>query len=412
MPYYKRNILILSISVFLASLSWQQIVPYLPKFLKEIGGDGPHFATWVSLIFAAQSLGSIIAQPSWGKLGDDVGRKPMILRAGFCLASVYFAMSFCQAPWQLIVCRFLNGALTGFVPGSFALISTNTPQKEAPRYVAILESVSNVGLIVGPTFGALLARYSGGFRHSMHVSGTAVLISTLAVWALVSEPNKVAVAEKTSLLEDFKTAFRSPVLLSLIVAIGIAWSFGNSINPYLVVHLESLHGSRPWWLPALTYSLPGIAFVLTAYRWSIAGQKWGYDRNILIGMTGGAIGTLCLFATTNVWLFAVVYFATGICLATLSPGVGAVTCTRVPTEFRGRAYGIQQAAATLSALVSVLIAGQVAKTFGYSAVFLYVSLLFVAGLFTFRRMAKRWGSVELPPAEMVADVPTAAGTAV
>jgi hypothetical protein len=61
-PYYKRNILVLSISVFLASLSWQQIVPYLPKFLREIGGGGAHFATWVSLLFAAQSLAAMIAQ--------------------------------------------------------------------------------------------------------------------------------------------------------------------------------------------------------------------------------------------------------------------------------------------------------------------------------------------------------------
>ena len=324
MPYYKRNILVLSVSVFLASLSWQQIVPFLPKFLNEIGGKGPHFATWVSVIFAAQSLAAIIAQPSWGKLGDKLGRKPMILRAGFCLACVYYAMSMCRAPWQLALCRFLNGALTGFIPGSFALVSTNTPEDKSPRYVAILESVSAVGLIVGPTFGAILARYTG-YRPSMVVSGTAVLISTLAVWLLVGEPNKVSDLEKTSLLQDFRMAFRSPVLLSLVIAIAVAWSYGNSINPYLVLHLESLGGARPWWLPAVTYSLPGIAFVLTAYRWSLAGQNWGYDRNITIGLAGGAVGALLLYTTHNIWVFGLIYFATGICMATLGPGVGAVT---------------------------------------------------------------------------------------
>ncbi|HEY3333387.1 MAG TPA: MFS transporter [Capsulimonadaceae bacterium] len=392
MPYYKRNLVVLSITVFLASLSWQQIVPFLPKFLGEIGGNGPNYATWVSVIFASQSLAAIIAQPSWGKLGDNVGRKPMILRAGLCLAGVYFAMSMCHAPWQLALCRFLNGALTGFIPGSFALVSTNTPKDKAPRYVAILESVSNIGLIVGPTIGAVLA-HMAGYRMSMVVSGTAVLISTIAVWSLVTEPNKVGEIEKTSLLEDFREAFRSPVLLSLLVTIGIAWTYGSSINPYLVLHLEGLSGWRPWWLPALTYSLPGIAFVLTAYRWSLAGQSWGFDRNITIGLAGGAVGALILFATHNIWMFAGVYFATGICMATLSPGVGAVTCTMVPQEFRGRAYGIQHGAGTLAAFLTVLISGQVARVYGYNAIFLYVSVLFTVGLIVFRGLSRKWGKV-------------------
>lgn len=390
MPYYKRNILVLCVTVFFASLSWQQIVPFLPKFLKEIGGGGPHFATWVSVIFAAQSLAAIVAAPSWGKLGDRLGRKPMILRAGICLAGVYYAMSVCQTPLQLTICRFLNGALTGFIPGSFALVGTNTPEEKSPRYVALLESVAAVGLIVGPTVGAVLAHYYG-YRVSMVVSGTALLFSTLAVWLFVSEPNKVGSPDKTSLIEDFGTAFRSPVMASLLVAIALAWSFGSAINPYLILHLESLDGWRPWWLPAATYSLPGIAFVLAAYRWSIMGQRWGFERNLTIGLGGGAIGALLLFGTHNIWAFAAIYFINGLCLATIGPGIGAVTCTKIPTDFRGRAYGIQQAAGTTAALFSVLISGQIARVFGYQAIFLFVSVLFLAGFLVFRNFARRWG---------------------
>lgn len=419
MPYYKRNICVLSVTVFLASMSWQQIVPFLPKFLKEIGGGGSHFETWVSAIFACQSLAAIIAQPSWGKLGDRFGRKPMIIRAGFCLAGVYYAMSLCRSPWELAICRFLNGALTGFIPGSFALVSTNTPESKSPRYVAILESTSNVGLIVGPAFGACLARMAG-YRCSMAWSGTAVLLSTLAVWRLVQEPNKVIPQDKTSLAQDMGIALRSPIMSSLMVTIMVAWLFGNSINPFLVLHLESLKGWCPWWLPAVTYSLPGIAFVLTAYRWSLIGQKWGYERNIVIGLAGGAIGALLLFAARTVWQFSIIYFATGILLATLSPAVGAITCTRVPFSFRGRAYGIQQAAGTSAAFCAVIIAGQIAHLFGYGAIFLFVCVAFVVGLIAFQRLAKLWDSAppmlpgldeELSPTATGDEAPALAGRA-
>lgn len=388
MPFYKRNICILSVTVFLASLSWQQIVPFLPKFMREIGGGGPHFKLWVGLIFAAQSLAAIVMQPMWGKLGDSYGRKPMIIRAGFCLAGVYYGMSLCRAPWQLIICRFLNGALTGFIPGSFALVGTNTPEQEAPRYVAILESTSNAGLIIGPAFGAVLAR-ALGYRLSMVASGTAVLLSTLVVWLLVQEPNKVAPAERTSLIEDFGIALKSPVLSSLLFAMMLAWMFGNSINPFLVLHLETLRGWCPWWLPAVTYSLPGFAFVLTAYRWSCLGERWGYNRNVMIGLTGGGLGALILFTMHNVWAFALLYFITGVFLATLTPAIGALTCTKVPDEFRGRAYGIQQSAGTIGALSASLIASEIAGLFGYGGIFFFVGCLFLCGTLTFKAMWRR-----------------------
>lgn len=388
-PYYKRNILVLSVTVFLASLSWQQIVPFLPLYLKEIGGGGEHFATWVSAIFAAQSLAAIIAMPFWGKMGDTYGRKPMIIRAGLCLSFVYFAMSVCRNPWQLILCRFLNGALTGFIPGSFALVGTNTPEDKAPRYVAILESCASVGLIVGPTIGATLARLAG-YRASMVMSGAAVLLATIAVAALVKEPNKVGTADKTSLLQDFKVAVRSPVLSTLMLAMMVTWSFGNSVNPFLVLHMQSLGGWCPWWLPAITYSLPGIAFVLSAYRWSKVGQRVGFDRTIKIGLAGGAIGALVLGTVSNVWAFAGAYFLTGLCLASLSPSIGAITCTKVPSDFRGRAYGIQQGSGTTAALLSVLAAGQIARLFGYHAVFGLVLAIFTVGLILFNRKVKTW----------------------
>lgn len=391
MPYYRRNLYILSVTVFLASLSWQQVIPFLPKFLGDIGARGQYFPLWVSMIVIAQNVAAIVMQPIWGKIGDSVGRKPMIIRAGICLACVYYAMSLCRAPWQLIACRFLNGALTGFIPGSFALIATNTPEQESPRYVAILESASNVGLIVGPAFGALLVKLVHGYRPSMVVSGTAVLISTLLVVLLVQEPNKVVPKEKTSLFQDFCIAFRSPVLSSLLLVISMAWMFGNSIAPYLVLHLETLNGWRPWWLTGVVYSLPGLAFVISAYRWSCLGQEWGYHRNITIGLVGGSLGALALFLTHNVWAFAGIYFLTGLCLATLSPSVGALTCTRVPEDFRGRAYAIQQAAGTLASIPAAWVCQRIVRTDHYSPVFLFVSGLFLLGAIAFRCMLGRWG---------------------
>ncbi|HYH05153.1 MAG TPA: MFS transporter, partial [Bacillota bacterium] len=92
-------------------------MPFLPLFIQDLGvKDG--IAFWSGMILAAQTVASIVMMPLWGKVADKYGRKPMIIRAGICLALIYLGMSLCQTLWQLLLLRLLNGMLTGFIPSS------------------------------------------------------------------------------------------------------------------------------------------------------------------------------------------------------------------------------------------------------------------------------------------------------
>lgn len=399
MPYYRRNLIVLSATIFLAALSWNQIMPFLPFFLEEMGIKGDNREWWIGIVFAAQAAASIIAQPFWGKLGDTYGRKPMIIRAGFFLSCIYLAMSFCQTPWQLLIIRFLNGALTGFIPGSFALIATNTPEELAPRSVATAQTASAVGQIAGPALGGLLAA-NFGYRGSMIVSGVAVLVSTITVWILVEEPNKVAPLEKTSLIEDFKISLRSPVQVSILFAVMLSWIFGQSINPYLAPYLRELSGGslsvRDLNVSVgVIVAMPAVAFILAAHYWSRLGERLGYDRTILFGLVGGGIGTFILAVAPNLWIFGVLYFIVGLVLAAIAPSIAAITCTKVDESFRGRAYGIQNSAGTIGGMTAPIIAGYIATTAGYTSIFIFVGTIFVSGAFIFQTLVKRWNTKKM-----------------
>ena len=392
MPYYRRNIYILSISVCLAALSWNQIIPFLPLFMTKMGVPEKMLPYWIGIVFAAQSLASMLCQPFWGKLADSYGRKPMILRAGFCLAMVYFGMSICRNPWQLALLRFLNGALTGFIPGSYALIATNTPEEIAPQYVATAQAAANAGLIAGPALGGFLASLVG-YRGSMRAAGVAVLLSTLLVFWFVEERNKVQPEGKTSLAQDFRTALGSPVQRSMLFAVMLAWVFGSSISPYLTLHLTRMNGGAPDWVVGIVFALPAAAFILTARRWTALGEHWGYERSILIGLAGGGVGAALLSLTHSIWLFGLVYFLTGIWLSAMGPSISGITITRVDESFRGRAYAIQQSAGTFGGLVAPLVAARIIADYGIPAVFAFVGAAFLVGALVFRRLVARWPKV-------------------
>ncbi|MEN6355536.1 MAG: MFS transporter [Armatimonadota bacterium] len=388
MPYYRRNLYVLSITIFLAAASWNQIVPFLPLFLKQMK-VGHNLLAWVGIVFAAQSIAAIIALPFWGKLGDSYGRKTMVIRAGFCLSAVYFGMSISTVPWHLALCRFLNGALTGFIPGSITLIATNTPEEYAPRSVATAQTASAAGLIIGPAIGGLLAA-AVGYRGAMQISGIVDLIATLLVWRLVQEPKKPVALEKTSLLQDFETAFKSPVQVAILFAVFLAWVFGNAINPYLPLHLGNL-GVKEW-LVGIVFSLPAVAFILVAHRWTMLGERIGFERVIIIGLVGGGIFTAMLTIMPNVWMFGLVYFMSGLWVAAVQPSTAALTCTKVDESFRGRAYGIQQSAGTLGALLAPLAAGKIGGIFGLRSIFLATGACLMIGAAVFKWLVDRWRS--------------------
>ncbi|MFQ3549520.1 MAG: MFS transporter [Armatimonadota bacterium] len=458
MKYYHKNLIILSITSFLAAISWNQVIPFLPLFLKELGVGENSLYIWVAVVYAMQSCASIIAQPLWGKLGDATGRKPMIIRAGMFLTIIYFGMSFSQSALHLAIFRFLNGALTGFIPGTFALIATNTPEDEAPAAVATAQASTAGGMIFGPAFGGILASIFG-YRGSMRVSGTFAFIATILVLLFVKEVNKSKPSEKTTIIQDFAFGFKSKVLLSVLIAVLVHSMCVSAITPMLVLHLKSLNLDMPKWFPiflylmpgfimwgivykigsssgwikntkgkiaaivfiiaaiaalspiikkllvpsidnmpsvmpdwfsGLVFSLPSLAFLITARSWTSIGKNIKYENGIKIGLILSALFAIVISFVQNAWFFAVMFFVLGIWFASTSPLASAITCQRIDEHFRGRAYAITQSATMLGALVAPLGAGVVAKVYGIDAVFLSGGIVLILGTLLFSNAVKKW----------------------
>ncbi len=389
MTYYKKNLIVLSVTVFLASVSWNQVVPFLQLYIEELGVRGDSLYDWTSVTFAAHPLAAIAFQPLWGKLGDLHGRKLMTIRAGICLTLVYFGMSLAREPWQLAGLRFANGALTGFIPGSIALIATNTPDTHSARYIAIVQSAIAAGAILGPALGGSLAEVFG-YRGTMVVSGTAVALSTLVVGLIVSEPNKPKDVERTSMLHDFTHSVKDPIQSSLLLAVLFATVLIATCAPFLAVYLQGLGDNVTDFTVGAVFALPALAFALSARKWAHLGEKHGFDKTILAGLIGGTVFTAMLFFTRNIYLFAGVFFMAGLFFAALMPSIGAATCLLVDEKIRGRVYGIQQSAMMTGHLVLPLVAGQVARTAGIPSLFLLSAALTGIGAVVLLPFFSRW----------------------
>lgn len=394
MTYYRRNLLILSFTIFLAAFSWEQIAPFLPLFLKEIGITA-NLPFWAGLLFTLQFLASSLLGPFWGKMSDKYGRKPMVLRAGICLSAVYLGMSLCQNYGQLMLLRILNGMLTGFIPGSIALIATNTPEEVSGRYVSIAYTLQSAGTILGPALGGLLAVMIG-YRGSMFLSGILVAAAFLLVVFFVKEEKKPQLAVKTSIWQDCRTVFKMPVMVTVMSVEFINAMVMSALLPILALYLQQIapHASRV--VSGFTYSLPGMALFLTAYLWSRVGEQISYTRTILIGLTGVGLINVLLGIVGNIWLFAILYFIYGVFVAAVSPSSAALIATRVNADFRGRAYAMQQTARTVGLFAAPVISGIIGTYLGLHWIFIIFGALTLPLTYLVWRQVRGWDREAVP----------------
>ena len=195
------------------------IIPFLPLYLQsDLGLSDTHeIGLWAGVIFAGNFVTAFIFQPIWGKYADRYGRKLMILRSGFGMATVVLMMGFATQPWHLLVLRMLNGTISGFNPASIALISATTPKERMGFAMGSIQSGAIAGTILGPLIGGLLADVIG-FRPIFYLTGTLLFAASLLAFFVVKENfdrEKAASIPQASVIGGVMEISRIPQLLAL-----------------------------------------------------------------------------------------------------------------------------------------------------------------------------------------------------
>jgi DHA1 family multidrug resistance protein-like MFS transporter len=374
MVYYHRNMLVLSLTTFIGVCSFYQIIPFIPLFIKELGVTN-RVVFWVGVTLTAQMVAAIVMMPYWGKLADRYGSKLMIIRAEICVMLTFLGVSYCQNLCQLLLLWVLNGILTGFIPAVITFIATNTPKPEAPRYVAVIQFVATFAALTGPMVGSIMVNWLG-FRSSIRASCILMFVTIIFVFLLVKEQRKVTTyVQPTSLWQDFRLALKKTVLVTALYS-DMTYAFVTiSSQPLLILYIQELTGLRANLFTGLIFSLPGLAVVLTNYCWCRLGERYTFQRIILLGLTGAGFFTTMQGMVRNIWWFAATYFLAGLFSAAISPNTAGLVATKVERDFQGRAFALQQSSRSFGSFLAPLLAGFLGDIITLQWVFIVVGLL-------------------------------------
>lgn len=172
--------------IFINMLGFGIIVPLLPFYAKSFEAE----AWQIALIFSAYSVGAFFGEPFWGRLSDKYGRKPLLISTlcGNCLC--YLALAFAPNIWVAFVVRLLGGLAAGNGAVIQGYIADVTPQHLRARRLSYMGAAWNVGLILGPSLGGLLAHPEAGplgFRIPLFVASGLAACSALCILLFIRE---------------------------------------------------------------------------------------------------------------------------------------------------------------------------------------------------------------------------------
>lgn len=399
----KRNLFVLWIGCFLCACSFSLVMPFLPRFISSLGVQD-NLYIWSGLTYAITFVASAIMSPIWGNLADRYGRRPMIIRSGISIGAIYLLMSLVTSPYQLFGLRMLNGALSGFIPSSIALLATNTPEDRVGRALALLQTGTAAGTILGPMLGGTLAEFIG-IRPTMRVAWILIWVATLLVIVGVKEKVLGAGKTRTSPLQDLKTAISHKTLFALMISAMLINASIQSLEPILTEFVPTLHqeavlerfthlvfgrADAHSFIAGFIFSLPAIATVVTAAYWAKVGERLGFAKLLAGGLALAGLMVIPQSLVRTAGTLILLRFIYGCMTAAVQPAVNATLATVVHPSFRGRAYGINTSAMFIGSVLGPTLGGMVADNVGPRYVFVFTGVLMLgASAWVYSTLANR-----------------------
>jgi DHA1 family multidrug resistance protein-like MFS transporter len=372
MTAWKRTFVSTLLAQICSILGFSLAFPFIPYFIRDLGIVGKaEQAYWAGIVLSAAGLSLAVFAPVWGILADRYGRKAMVVRSMVGGIVIMLLMSYVQNVHQLLVCRLLQGMLTGTVTASVALVASVVPPRRGGFALGMMQAGVMVGVCIGPLIGGIVAD-SMGYRAAFRVG--ALIIAMGALFAIYGtredftrpepEPGGMGTALRGLLVTE---GFLAAVFV--LFSVRLSNSIANPSFPLIVkdilgteVNLNTITGSI---IAAAALSGAAAAALLGHF-----GDRWGHKR-ILIGCAlGGAAASAATFYAHTLPEMYFIRILFGFAVAGMLPAGNAIIHRTIAGHHLGKAYGVATSLSMLGLAVGPYLGGWLGKHHGLRVPFL------------------------------------------
>lgn len=344
--------------IFLNLMGFGIVVPLLPFYAQSF-----HAAPWqIALLFSAFSLGGFFGEPVWGRLSDRIGRRPLLISTVLATATCYLLLAFAQDITTAFLIRLLGGMASGNASVIQGYIADVTPADRRSGRMAYLGAAFNIGFIVGPAIGGLLARPElgpTGFRIPLLVASALGFCSALGVLLFVRESRRRAVdaPPPPSRWRMATTAARHPVIGPLIL-VTFAAGFGfTGIESTFGLWGQARFGWGPHQIGLMFGGVGVVAALCQSVLTGAMSRRFGEGRMLAAGMALSVTASFCQVFSTGILMSALLLMASALGNSLAFPNVSALISRVTDPDHQGQMLGLNNAAGAFARVAGPYTAG-------------------------------------------------------
>jgi len=409
------QLLVLMSAVFIFTLGFGIIIPVIPYYTQSVGATAFH----LGLLLATFSFLQFICGPFWGRISDQIGRKPVILCSLIGFAVAFAIIGFSEHLWMLFIAVIIGGFFSaGISPAAMAYIADITRTGERARMMGLMGAVSGLGFILGPFISSFLSI----FGLSIPFFTAAVLSAVTSVGFMALIPESISQEKKFRIIDAVRpgsilrtladtskimiSAIETPAGVYLIAMLVISYAisgFEGTFTYYLMKNfgLTSATSSVPLFSGRIAITGPvamGIVFALmgaisVVCQGLLVGraiERFGEVIVIAIGLLFGTTGLILILTATDlgaaIGYIGIISIGSGLVFPCLNTVISHLTDDR----HQGVVLGVMGSYGSLGRVLGPPIAGylfvaNIALPYLISSAVMMLCAIWILAMFYYNR---------------------------
>lgn len=365
-PLWTRDFIITTLANLFLFTSFQMLIPTLPPYIENLGGD----QFMVGLVVGIFTLFALLIRPFAGKATNDFGRKPVLL-FGLLLfilsVAGYYWMS---AAFLVLLLRIPQGIGWGITTTSLGtIIADIIPPQRRGEGMGYYGLSSNLAMALSPLFGIELMNLFG-FGYVFLVSTLLALISLLLSTLIhSSRPNDVLPGRKENL---WQSIVEKRALFPSLLVFFLGITYGGIVTFITLFGTEEKIANVGWFFLANA----GMVMVVRPFAGKVFDKK-GHPWVLLPGALFSIMGLILLSFTTSTMALVFAALCYGLGFGMIQPALQAWTINRVEPNKRGVATGTYFSGFDLGIGLGSILLGLLSSYTGYSMMYRLSSLMMV-----------------------------------
>ncbi len=395
---------------FLVSLGFASLNLILPYYLLALEGllskppdvlTRVHGTEAIAVEYGAMTTGFMATRTLFALLGgglaDNYGRRRMIITGSVIYVLVAFLYAFTTSVWQLILLRALQGVASAIVwPVAEATLVDIVPYYYRARALALYTISFQAGNILGPVIGAAAYMLARSLIHTDDVLvllrapfiiAAIIMLPGVAAALLVPETIRSRVKSGlraaalgfTAVFRYARGAIRRSLYAIFVNSLVNGLALGIFTSVAMLFIMERVTANPViLGLAFFTASVIGMAAAYPIARRADRLDTRGRKKILVAAAYAARTAWLIIAFVSNVWQLLLALTLAQVSFGALLPLLRAAYAELVPSEMRGKAFGVQQAFFNAGMALGPLIGATLYK--------LWSNLVLLGGLLTGKQL--------------------------